>query len=514
MPPPAVALKGITKAFPGHHAPVVANDGVDLTVAAGECHVIVGENGAGKSTLMNILYGLEQPDAGSIAVHGKGVAIESPAAAIGLGIGMIHQHFMLVPSFTIGENIVLGREPSRASLIDRRRVRRDVAALSSELGLAVDPEMRVEDATVGVQQRVEILKVLYRGARILILDEPTAVLTPQEADGLFGALARLKAAGATVIMITHKLPEVVAIADRVTVMRDGRVVGAIGRGEIDEERLAELMTGRPWRPDRLPRAAVASKHVPALEVRGLSCRDDRGLVAVDGASFALGAGEILAIAGVGHNGQEELAEAIMGEREAIAGTVLIAGSDVTGATVRDRRARGAGHVPDDRTREGSAPGASVARNMIMGAHRKPPLGNGVTISPRAVRRWVGDLIARYGIKALHPGAPISSLSGGNVQKAIVAREIAMTTCFLVAEQPSRGVDIGAAEAIYDQLIRLRDDGIGVLLVSMDLTETLRLADRILVMYRGRIVGERRPEETDPLNLGRLMAGIAAEARPG
>jgi simple sugar transport system ATP-binding protein len=501
-------MRGITKTYSGLYAPVVANHRVDLAVAAGEFHVIVGENGAGKSTLMKILYGLEQPDAGTIRLFGESVVIASPAAAIAAGVGMIHQHFMLVPSFTVAENIVLGKEPTRATLLDRKRIRNRLERLNADLKLTLDLDARIEDIALGAQQRVEILKALYRGARVLILDEPTAVLTPQEVDILFAALARLRAAGTTIIMITHKLPEVMAVADRVTVMRDGMVVDCLPRAELDERRLADLMTGRPWSPDRLARAASSTRE-PILEVSELSCTDDRGLPAVRGASFVAYGGEILAIAGVAHNGQDELAEAIMGQRPLIAGRIALRGKDVTGANVRTVRAAGAGHVPDDRYREGSAPLAGVAKNMIMTAHRSAPLSRAGSLRRSAIRDWVDRLIAAYGVKAPHRDAPIGSLSGGNMQKAIVAREIAVTGCCLVAEQPSRGVDIGAAESIYAQLMQLRARGVAILLISMDLTETLRLADRVLVIYGGQIVGERRPEATSPRELGRLMTGAVS-----
>lgn len=508
---PAVEMRSITRVFPGLTRPVVANNRIDLTIQPGEFHVIMGENGAGKSTLMNILYGLLQPDAGEVRLFGQAVSIKNPRQAIELGVGMIHQHFMLVPSFTIGENIVLGHEPTTAALLDTHAIRSQVRALSARLKLDVNPDVRVWDTAVGVQQRVEILKALYRGARVLILDEPTAVLTPQEADVLFDALRQLCQQGTTVIMITHKLPEVMAVADHVTVMRDGAVVGRVARAELDERRLAEMMTGRQWTPDRLPRRRSAAQPETILEVAGLSCLDDRQVKSVNGVSFSLRAGEILAIAGVAHNGQEELAEAIMGQRPVAAGKVLFKGQDITNAGVRAIRGLGIGHVPDDRYREGCAPLASVARNMIMAAHDRPPLGNRLFIKLQAARQWANRLLRDYEVKLGHPEAPMLSLSGGNIQKAIVAREIAMTTGCLVAEQPSRGIDIGAAEAIYQRLIELREQGVGVLLISMDLAEILRLSDRILVMYNGQIVGERLPEHTDQRDLGRLMAGLKSSA---
>ncbi|NMB87968.1 MAG: ABC transporter ATP-binding protein [Chloroflexi bacterium] len=514
MTPPAVEMRQITKTFPGLYRSVVANKDVDLRVEQGEFHVIVGENGAGKTTLMNLLYGLLHPDQGEILLFGQRANITSPKAAIDLGVGMIHQHFMLVPSFTVGENIVLGSEPTRATLVDYASVRRRIRQLSEELKLEVDPDARIDTTTVGVQQRVEILKALYRGARILILDEPTAVLTPQESETLFVALKRLCANGSTVIMITHKMAEVMAAADRVTVMRDGSVVGCFERHELDENVLAEKMTGRAWNQVRLPRQAAPPDPPTVLQVEHLACMDDRGLPAVHDVSFELHAGEILAIAGVAHNGQEELAEAIMGQRTVTAGQVHFAGQEVTHQPVSKIRSLGLGHIPDDRYGEGCARQASVARNMIMAAHNHPPLGNAVWIKVRQAGQWVRQQIRDYEVKVDHPDMPILSLSGGNVQKAIVAREIAMATHCLIAEQPSRGIDIGAAESIYTRLRDLRDQGVAVLLISMDLTEVLRLSDRILVIFNGRIVGERSPEHITQGDLGLLMAGVSGPKDEG
>ena len=508
MTQPAIEMRHITKTFPGLYRTIVANSQVDLTVQKGEFHVIVGENGAGKSTLMNVLYGLLSPDEGQIFLNGEPVSITSPKVAIDLGIGMIHQHFMLVPSFTVGENVVLGHEPTKASLLDQKAVRNQVRAISEDLKLDVDPDALILDCSVGVQQRVEIIKALYRGAKILILDEPTAVLTPQETDVLFAALKKLCISGSTVIMITHKLPEVMAAADRVTVMRDGEVVGRFERDELSEHVLAETMTGRNLSLDRLPRAATHKDRQAVLETVDLQCSDDRGLPAARGVSFRLYEGEILAIAGVAHNGQEELAEAIAGQRRVTAGNVLFQGHEITNLPVRKIRRLGIGHIADDRYGEGCARQASVTKNMIMAAHNRPPLGNWFSINMKAVRSWTREQIVKYDIRLDHPDIPILSLSGGNVQKAIVAREISMTTHCLIAEQPSRGIDIGATEAIYERIRDLRDAGIGILLISMDLPEVMRLADRILVMFNGRIVGERRPEETSQSDLGLLMAGVA------
>lgn len=507
MVPVAVEMHQITKTFPGLYGEVVANDHVDLSIAEGEFHVIVGENGAGKSTLMNILYGLIPPEGGQISLNGKQVQIQNPKIAIDLGIGMIHQHFMLIPSFTVGENIILGHEPTIGTLLDGKKIQEQVKEVSQNLKLDVDPDARISSISVGVQQRVEIIKALYRGAKILILDEPTAVLTPQEIEVLFAALKQLCKQGSTVIMITHKLPEVMAIADRVSVMRDGKVVGRFERSELNEKKLAECMTGRNLSMERISRKPLDENLDVILDVKDLWCKDDRGLQADRGISFQLKAGEILAIAGVAHNGQEELAEAISGQRLITSGKVIFNKKEITHSPVQKIRRMGMGHIADDRYREGCAKQASVTRNMLMSTHNYAPLGNGIYIKMKKVKTWVNDQIREYSIKLDHPDVPIMSLSGGNVQKAIVAREINMTTHCIIAEQPSRGIDIGATEMIYQKLIDLRNKGIGVLLISMDLTEVMHLADRILVIYNGKIVGERFPEQVSQQDLGLLMAGV-------
>lgn len=504
---PAIEMRHITKTFQGLYHTIVANRQVDLAIQPGEFHVIVGENGAGKSTLMNVLYGLLQPDEGQILLNGEEVHITSPKVAIELGIGMIHQHFMLVPSFTIGENIVLGNELTRASLLDHKAITNKVLEIAEATKLDVDPNAIVADTSVGIQQRVEIIKTLYRGARILILDEPTAVLTPQETDVLFIALKKLCSSGTTVIMITHKLPEVMATADRVTVMRDGEVVGRFQKHELSEHILAERMTGRDVSMERLERKTSIDNPSVVLEIAGLCCNDDRKLPAARNISFNLHEGEILAIAGVAHNGQEELVEAISGQRPITSGRAVLNGKDITNKPVRYIRSLGMGHIADDRYGEGCAKQSSVTKNMIMAAHNKAPLGNRLYIKKGVVNKWVRIEIKKFDIKVDHPDIPIMSLSGGNVQKVIVAREISMTTHCLIAEQPSRGIDIGATESIYGRIRDLRDSGIGVLLVSMDLAEVLRLADRILVIFNGQIVGERLSEETNQRDLGLLMAGV-------
>ncbi len=510
MAAPALVLRQITKRFFGAYGTVVANDHIDLTVEAGEIHVIVGENGAGKSTLMNGLYGLEPPDEGEIYLFGQRVYLTHPQQAIALGLGMIHQHFMLVPSFTVAENIVLGREPRRAGLLQRAAMRQTIRALADDVGLPVQPDLPVREAPVGVQQRVEILKAIYRGARLLILDEPTAVLTPQETEALFAALRRLVARGCTIILITHKLPEVMAAADRVTVLRDGAVAGRLARGEFDPTRLAQLMTGRTLTWERFAPAPLQPR--AALAVRGVRYISEQGVALVDGVSLEVGAGEIVGVAGVAQNGQEALAEVITGQRRAAAGSLHLAGVEITHLPVLAIRDLGLGHIPDDRYAEGCARPASLARNLLMGRQRQPAYSQRGVLRPTAVAALADRLMGAYGIRAAHREAPLGSLSGGNVQKAIVARELEFATHCLIAEQPSRGVDIGAAEFIYEQLHALSQRGAGILLFSTDLSELLRLSHRLLVMYRGRVVAETRPETTTLAELGLLMAG-GQPARP-
>ena len=507
-------MRSISKTFPGIQRSVRANESVNLTVREAEVHAIVGENGAGKSTLMNILYGLLQPDEGEIEIRGQPAAIAHPNEAIELGIGMIYQHFMLVPSFTVGENIVLGAEPMRRGLLARGEIRRRVRRLSEQNGLQVDPDVVVSDTTVGVQQRVEILKVLYRGSRILILDEPTAVLTPQEVADLFEALRRVAAEGRSVILITHKLDEVMALADRVTVMRNGAVVGVLDRSELDEKRIAEMIVGREVEIEsiRSRRENASDMLRPVLEVKDLRCHDERGLATLRGVSFELLPGEILGIAGVAQNGQEMLAEVLTGQRPASSGSVELDSKEITNRTVREIRDLGVGHIPDDRYQEGCASAATLTRNLIMGAHHRLPIGGRRLLARPQMDEWADTLIDDYDIATEHRDLPMASLSGGNVQKAIVAREMTLARRCLIAEEPTRGVDLGARELIYRKMAELRDRSVGILLVSSDLKEVLRLSDRILVMFGGLIVGERRPEDTTPADLGLLMTGVGTNTR--
>lgn len=509
MRAPALELREVTKTFSGYSGPVYANRAVSLSVKSGEIHAIVGENGAGKSTLMNVVFGLVPADSGTVLVDGQEVSFHSPSDAIEHGIGMIHQHFTQVPSFSVADNVVLGAEPTRHGLLDNEAITRQVSALGETLGIDTTASVPISQTPVGVQQRVEILKALYRGARILILDEPTAVLTPQETDALFDALRALRANGTTMVMITHKLPEVKALADRVTVMRDGEVVATFEHDEIDVAALANAMTGRDWSPDRIPRPPSSGVHTTVLAVEELECANDRGSKTVRSVSFDVHAGEVLAIAGIANNGQTELAEAILGTRLMSAGHIYLAGEEITSLSVKERRRRGVGYIPADRYRDGSAREANIRENATLGLHTRKPISRGWWFNITESRRWANQLFSEYSVRAEHTDAPMASLSGGNAQKVIVGRELAIGSRILIAEQPSRGADIGAAETIYERLVNMTANGSAVLLISLDLSEVLRLADRILVMYEGRIVAERWPETTDQRELGRLMTGLSA-----
>ncbi|KYF83202.1 heme ABC transporter ATP-binding protein, partial [Sorangium cellulosum] len=489
--------RGITKRFSG----VVANDGVDLDLREGEIHALLGENGAGKSTLMNILYGLLRPDEGELRRGGRPVSLRSPSDAIALGIGMVHQHFMLIPVFTVAENVVLGAELVRGGLLDRRRASAEVRALSARHGLDVDPDARVEDLPVGVQQRVEILKALYRKAEILILDEPTAVLTPQESDELFRVLRGLTARGVSVLFITHKLREVLAVADRVTVMRAGKVVGAAIPAETDERGLAATMVGREVALQVTK--APASPGAVVLEVERLSVAGRRGAGAdvVREVSFSVRAGEILGIAGVQGNGQTELVEAVTGLTPPRAGRVHLRGRDVTGAPPRDLIERGVSHVPEDRQRHGLVLSYAIADNLVLCTYHKPPFAARGVLRDDAREENARRLIKTFDIRAPGPATPVSALSGGNQQKVILAREMSRPVELLVASQPTRGVDVGSIEHIHREIVAARDAGAAVLLVSAELDEILALSDRIAVMYRGGIVATRDAGAVSRTELG-------------
>ncbi|MFF4507140.1 ABC transporter ATP-binding protein [Streptomyces sp. NPDC001401] len=494
----AVELRGITKRFPG----TLANDAVDLTVRRGEIHALMGENGAGKSTLMSILYGMERPDAGTIRIDGRAInsGFGSPSAAMAAGLGMVHQSFKLFDSLTVAENVVYAAEPRRFGLVDRAAARRRVRELAAEHGLAVDPDARVGELPVGLRQRVEILKLLHRGARTLILDEPTAVLTPAEADALFAVLKSLAAQGRSVILVTHKLREVLEGSDRVTVLRDGRVAARLVTAETSAAEIAAAMTGRAVELDRMHAPGTPGEAV--LDVSGLTTD------AVHGVELAVRAGEIVGIAGVAGNGQSELVEALAGLRPVTAGRVTLAGQDITHASATERRARGLAYVPEDRHAVGTAPAASVADNLAMGHHRTTLSSRGL-LPPAAVRAHAERLVERFGIKAATPDVPATALSGGNLQKLLIGRELAHGAPLLLVEQPTRGVDIGAIQNIHDQLIAHRDAGHAVLLVSAELSEIRGLADRVLVMYEGRITASYGKDEADERMLGLAMAGVPA-----
>jgi general nucleoside transport system ATP-binding protein len=507
-PTPVLSARGIVKRFPG----VLADDHVDLDLHPGEVLALLGENGAGKSTLMNVLYGLYAPDAGQISLDGRPVQLRSPSDAIALGIGMVHQHFMLVPTLTVAENVMLGLEPARVGgVLDLAEVRRQVRDLSQRFGLPVDPDAYVRDLPVGVQQRVEILKALYRQARILILDEPTAVLTPQEAGELFRVLRTLARGGAGIVFITHKLHEVFAVADRIVVMRAGRVVGTILPQAATPASLAALMVGRPvlLRVEKQPRAPGEV----VLDVQGLRVLSDLRLPAVDDLSLQVRSGEILGIAGVQGNGQTELVEALSGLRPPVAGRILLNGRDVTHAMPAQLIDAGVAHVPEDRLRHGLVLTYPVADNMVLSVFDRRPFARGIAIVRQAILAFAHRLAAEFDIRLHSVRAPVRTLSGGNQQKVVLARELSRSVRLLLAAQPTRGVDVGSTEFVHRKLVDARDAGLAVLLVSAELEEVLSLSDRIAVMYRGRIVETLPAAEASPERLGLLMATGTASPAP-
>jgi ABC-type uncharacterized transport system ATPase subunit len=482
----------------------VANDGIDFDLRPGEVHALLGENGAGKSTLMSILYGLYHPDAGEILVNDRPVAVDSPSKAIELGIGMVHQHFMLVPVMTVTENIVLGGEPRRGGgLLDVREGARRVSELSERYGLAVDPDAVIEDVTVGAQQRVEILKTLYRDARILVLDEPTAVLTAQETAELFEVLRALRADGVAIVFISHKLGEVLEIADRVTVLRRGKKIDTVPTAGATEQSLARLMVGRDvlLRVEK-PEVELGS---PVLEVEDLHVRDDRDLEVVRGLSLEVRGGEIVALAGVDGNGQHELVEAIAGLRHAESGRIGIAGEDVTGRGVRATCEAGVAHIPEDRQLRGLVLDFTLAENLALREYHSPPLSRAGWLNIGHINARARSLLSEFDVRGGGEGTLAGSLSGGNQQKVCVAREIASNPQLLIAHQPTRGLDVGAIEFVHRRLVEERDKGRGVLLVSLESEEVRSLADRILVIYEGQIVGEFPPEASEE-ELGFAMTG--------
>ncbi len=500
-----VELRGITKRFGG----VVANAGVDLDVGRGEVLALLGENGAGKSTLMNVLFGLYRPDAGVILLDGDEVTFASPADAIAAGIGMVHQHFMLVPVFTVAENVMLGIEPTgRLGRLDRLRASRRVAELSERYGLAVEPDALIEDLPVGVQQRVEILKALYREARCLILDEPTAVLTPAEVGELSTVVRTLADGGRSIVFISHKLREALDIADRITVLRRGEVVGRTTPAETGAASLATLMVGRD-----VSAAVERTPGVPGravLELDGVVIGDQRGGRAVDDVSFTVRAGEILAVAGVQGNGQTELVEAVAGLRPVLGGHVRLDGEDVTGARPARLFARGLAHVPEDRQRDGLVGTFPVADNLVLNTWRARPFASGLRVNRRAVQANAESLVADFDVRTSSVRAPASTLSGGNQQKLVVAREFAHAERLLLLAQPTRGLDVGSIQSIHSRIVAKRDEGVAVLLVSSELDEIFALADRIAVMCAGRLVGLVDRDGATRHDVGLLMAGSVPE----
>jgi len=503
--PSILELRSVTKAFPG----VLANDHIDLTLNEGEILALLGENGAGKTTLMNILYGLYTPDEGEIFIRGEKVDIHDPNDAIRQGIGMVHQHFMLVPVFTVTENVMLGVESVRAGqILDREVAAARIREISSRFGLEVDPDALVENLPVGIQQRVEIIKLLYREADILILDEPTAVLTPQEVEELFQVIHSLVDQGKSVIFITHKLKEVLSIAARITVLRAGRVVGFTTPQETTEAELAKMMVGREviLQVDKEP----AQPGDVVLDVQGVHILGDRGTVAVDGVSLQVRAGEVLGIAGVQGNGQTELVEALTGLRKIESGTVTTLGQDTTHATPREITEIGTAHVPEDRQRDGLILSFPVEDNMVMNTYYVTPFAKGVVLQQENIAQAARERVDLFDVRTPSILVPASNLSGGNQQKVIVAREFSRPIKLLIASQPTRGLDVGSIEYIHSRIVEKRDDGCAVLLVSPELDEVISLSDRIAVMYEGKIVATLPAEEATKEKLGLLMAGAQEE----
>jgi ABC-type uncharacterized transport system ATPase subunit len=502
-----VELRGVTKRFPG----VLANDHVDLTVEGGEVHALLGENGAGKTTLMNVLFGLYHADDGEILLDGEPVRFGSPGDAIAAGLGMVHQHFMLVPVFTVTENVMLGIETtSWFGLLDQRQARRQVEEISRRFGFDIPADAVVEELPVGIQQRVEIVKALYRQAQVLILDEPTAVLTPQETDELFTVVRSLTREFRTsVIFITHKLKEVLAIADWITVMRRGRVVGSTTPDQTSEDELAALMVGRAV--ELSVRKGLAKPGDTVLQIRDLVVQDDRGHVVVDGVSLDVRAGEIVCIAGVQGNGQTELVEAITSLRPAVSGSIRIRDRDVTTSSPRDVIREGVGNVPEDRQRDGLIVDFSVADNLVLNTYDQPPFARWIVRNADAVNGSAKERATAYDIRTTSLEQPVATLSGGNQQKVIVAREFSRLIHLLVANQPTRGLDVGSIEYIHRRIIEERDRGAAVLIVSVELDEVFALADRIAVMYGGRILDVLPAREATRQQVGLLMAG-STEAR--
>ena len=504
-----VELRGITKRF----GDVVANSDVNLTIRAGEVLGLLGENGAGKSTLMNILSGLYRPDAGEVLIDGKPSHFRDARDAIAAGIGMVHQHFMLVPVFTVAENVVLGVEPTGAfDRLDRKTARQRVRAISAEHKLAVDPDGRIEDLPVGVQQRVEIIKVLFRSAEVLIFDEPTAVLTPQEVVEFFGIVRSLRDAGKALVFITHKLGEVIEVADRISVLRGGKVVGDADPRTASEAELAEMMVGRPVRFEVERKATAVGE--PVLDVRRLTVLDERDEAAVDHVDLSVRAGEVVGIAGVQGNGQTELVEAITGLRLPASGAISLFGTDITNASARARHRRGIAHIPEDRQRSGIIAEFTVAENSVLDSYYEDRFASGPMLRWPDIYRASAGIVRAFDVRAPSVFALADHLSGGNQQKLVVGRELSREIKLIVAAQPTRGVDVGSIEYIHKRIIEAREAGVGVLIVSTELDEIRALADRILVMFSGRIVAEFDAGTAEVREIGLAMAGITTVQTEG
>ena len=494
-------LRGITKRFPG----VVANDNVNLALNTGEVLSLIGENGAGKSTLMSVLYGMYKPDEGNIIIDGEPQVFSSPADAIAAGIGMVHQHFMLVPVFTVAENVVLGVEPTGAlGKLNIDEARRMVREISDKYNLDLDPDAVIENLPVGVQQRVEIVKVLLRDAKVVVFDEPTAVLTPSEIIEFFQIVKTLVSAGRGVVFITHKLKEALNIADRIAVLRRGKVVGEVDPGAATESQIAEMMVGRPVQLTVDKR--VADVGAAVLKVTDLTVLDADGRTHVENVSFEVHAGEIVGVAGVQGNGQTELVEALTGLRKATGGTITLDGKDLTHSDPRERHQMGMAHIPEDRQRQGLVGGLSVAENLVLTRYHDDQFSHGVLVDWDAANAIADTLIGEYDIRTPNKETGVGTLSGGNQQKVIVARELSRDLRLTIAAQPTRGVDVGSIEYIHSRIVKERDAGTAVLIVSTELDEVMALSDRLLVMYRGRVVAELDPKKVTPMEVGLYMAG--------